>query len=112
METARYETFRKDAARRAVALLAMMTIALSGCATTFGRGETATACCRFSSPASIPASGTSWRPTSTMPEWATEVERARRTARAPFEPTWTMISDHSYPSALYGPYHGGFPAAP
>ncbi|MBI1846537.1 MAG: tetratricopeptide repeat protein [Candidatus Rokubacteria bacterium] len=37
-------------------------------------------------------------------EWATEVDQARRTARALLEPRWTISWDHVYPSALYGPY--------
>ena len=45
-------------------------------------------------------------------EWTTEVDRARRTARAPLEPGWTIFWDHSYPSALYGPYRGALPSAP
>lgn len=209
METARHDTFRKDAMLRAVALLAMM-IALTGCATAFGRGEAALhsgrpdeaaryfgeavaadpgrvdarvglGIARFRTRAwdaaiasldnvvaeaprrsdarlylglarlmhgdvaaareqlialrglpihpriaaqldrVLPLLAAGLDPTvrdlvaadlDDAYEWATEVERARRTARAPFEPTWTMIWDHSYPSALYGPYHRGFPAAP
>jgi hypothetical protein len=45
-------------------------------------------------------------------EWATEVDRARRSARAAFGPAWTLYWDHSYPSALYGPYRGALPPAP
>lgn len=45
-------------------------------------------------------------------EWATEVDTARRTARAPLEPTWTILWDHSHPSALYGPYRGRLPSGP
>jgi tetratricopeptide (TPR) repeat protein len=33
-------------------------------------------------------------------EWTREVEAARRTARAPLEPTWSVIWDHG-PSGLY-----------
>jgi tetratricopeptide (TPR) repeat protein len=45
-------------------------------------------------------------------QWATELDRARRTARAPLEPAWTIFWDHSYPSTLYGPYRGVLPSAP
>jgi hypothetical protein len=45
-------------------------------------------------------------------EWAAEVDMARRTARAPLEPMWTILWDHSHLSALYGPYRGVFPSGP
>jgi tetratricopeptide (TPR) repeat protein len=44
-------------------------------------------------------------------EWTREVERARRTARAPLEPAWSLVWDHG-PGGLYLMHRPPVPATP